>query len=121
MLVKHIQLETSYLATIVDNSADIFIANFHPYKEFVTIFPCFLLRPSGESETIFIGRTIAPSFVSLAFKILILKVISRIPICPNALVGNEIIIVAFIQSSVHYCLLLLLGGYVVPRIKEAAR
>ena len=74
-LVKNFHLETSYLATIVDNPADIFIANFYPHNEFVAIPPCPFLRPSGETETAFLGRTIAPSFISLTFEVLILKVI----------------------------------------------
>ena len=63
MLVKHIQLETSYLATIVDNSADIFMANFHPYNEFIAVISCPFLRLSGESETTIIGRAITPRFI----------------------------------------------------------
>ena len=74
-LVKHFQLETPYLSTIVDNPADIFIADFHPYHKFIAVIPCPRLRPSGETETAFLGRAIAPSFVRFPFKILILKVI----------------------------------------------
>ena len=96
MLVKNFNLETPYLSAIVHHPADIFVANFNPYNEFITILPCFLLRPSGESVTIFVIGAIAPSLIGMPFKILILKVISRIPITSNALVGDEIIIVALI-------------------------
>ena len=117
-LVKDFQFETPYLAAIVDNPADIFISYFHPYHKFIAIYPCHSLRPSGESETILIIGAITPSLIGMPFKVLILKVISRIPICPNSLVGYELVFVAFVQSRIHHRLLLLLGGYVVPRISN---
>ena len=119
-LVKHFQLETPYLAPFMHNPADILIANFYPYNEFIAIHPRPFLRPSGETETIFNIGAIAPSLIGMSFEVLILKVISRIPICPNTLVGDEIIIVSFIQPSVHYGFLLLLGRLVVPRIGNKA-
>ena len=73
--VKNLYLETPYLTTIVDNPADIFISNLYPHNEFLAILPRPFLRPSGETETAFLGRTIAPSLVSVPFKVLILKVI----------------------------------------------
>ena len=94
--VKNFHLEAPYLSAIVDNPTDIFIANLYPYNKFIAIFPCLILRPSGKSETTIIGRAIAPSFVRFPFKVLILTVILGTPICPNALVGDEVIIVAFI-------------------------
>ena len=95
-LVKNFHLEAPYLTAIVDNPADIFIANFHPHHKFIAILPCPFLRPSGKSEATIIGRAIAPRFVSLTFKVLILKVIIRIPIAPNTLIGYEVVFVAFI-------------------------
>ena len=74
MLVKDFHLETPYLSPIVHNPADILIADFYPNNEFIAVIPCPLLRPSGESETTFIIGTIAPSLVSVSFKVLILKV-----------------------------------------------
>ena len=73
--VKNFHLEAPYLSAIVDNPADIFIANLYPYNKFIAILPCLILRPSGKSETTIIGRAIAPSFVSFPLEILILKVI----------------------------------------------
>ena len=73
-LVKNFNLETPYLAAIVDNPADIFVANFYPHNKFIAITPRPLFRPSGESATIFITGTITPSFISIPLDILILKV-----------------------------------------------
>ena len=73
--VKHFQLETPYLSAIVDNSTNIFIANFNPYHKFTAVIPRPLLRPSRKAVTIFIGRAITPRFVSVPFEILIMKVI----------------------------------------------
>ena len=72
--VKNFNLETSYLSAIVDNSADIFIANLHPHNEFIAIIFCPFLRPCGEPKTIFIVGAIAPSLIGFPFKVLILKV-----------------------------------------------
>lgn len=63
MLVKRFQLETSYLATIVDNSADILISYFYPNNEFVAIVSCLIFCPSRETETTIIGRAITPRFI----------------------------------------------------------
>ena len=73
-LVKNFHLEASYLSAIVDNSANILIADFYPNNEFIAVIPCPILRPCRESETIFIIGTIAPSLVSVSFEVLILKV-----------------------------------------------
>ena len=73
-LVKNFHLEASYLSAIMDNPADIFIANFHPYNEFIAILHRIILRPSGEPETIFIVRAIAPSLIGVPLEVLIQKV-----------------------------------------------
>ena len=72
--VKNFHLEAPYLSAIVDNPTDIFIANLYPYNKFIAILPCLILRPSGESETAFFGRTIAPSLIGMPFEVLILKI-----------------------------------------------
>ena len=71
--VKNLHLEAPYLSAIVHHPADIFIPNFNSYNKFLAVIPRPRFRPSGESETILIGRTIAPSLICMPFKVLILK------------------------------------------------